>query len=132
MANWQEIVERVQAVRPEVSAVLEHAILLEQSRERIVIGWPPNSVFANHYEEALLVELISAAQVERGTPVRDVLITRDDPRVVGRDTLSSHETAERARRYRESQAKVRNHPRVKDAVEVLGARVVAIKVSEQQ
>jgi DNA polymerase-3 subunit gamma/tau len=131
MANWQEIVERVQAVRPEVSAVLEHAILIEQSRDRVVIGWPPNSVFANHYEEALLVELISTAQLERGTPVRDVLITRDDPRVVGRDTLSSHETAERARKYRESQAKVRNHPRVKDAVEILGARVVAIKVAEQ-
>ena len=59
-----------------------------------------------------------------------MLIAKDDPRATGRDTLSTRETAERTRKYREDQAKVRNHPRVRDAVELLGARVVAIKLAE--
>jgi len=130
MASWQEIVERIQSVRPEVSAVLEHAILLEENSARMLVGWPPNSVFASQFDESLLVELLQFAQRERGLSVRDVLIAKDDPRATGRDTLSTRETAERTRKYREDQAKVRNHPRVRDAVELLGARVVAIKLAE--
>jgi hypothetical protein len=131
MANWQEIVERVQTIRPEVAAVLEHAILLEQSPSRTVVGWPPNSLFANQFDEPLLVELLRNAQAERGVRVTDVLVTKDDPRAQGRETLASRETAERTRKYREDQARIRNHPRVKDAVELLGARIVSIKLADQ-
>jgi hypothetical protein len=131
MAVWQEIVERVQAGRPDVSAVLEHAILVEYTETRLVVGWPPNSVFANQIDEPLLVDLLRRAQLDRGINVADVLITKDDPRAQGRDTLSSRETAERTRKYREDQARIRNHPRVKDAVEVLGARIVSVKLADQ-
>jgi DNA polymerase-3 subunit gamma/tau len=131
MATWQDVVERVQKVRPEVSAVLEHAILIELSPSKMIVGWPPNSVFANQYEEQLLVELLRNALAERGDTIADILIAKDDPRAQGIDTLSSRETAERTRKYREDQARVRNHPRVKDAVEVLGARLVSVKLADQ-
>lgn len=130
MAHWQDLVERVQKVRPEVSAVLEHAILIELSAERLIVAWPPNSVFVSQFEVSLLVELIGHACSERGHPVRDILIAKDDPRAVGRITLASHEMAARTRKYRDDQAKIRNHPRVKEAVEILGARVVSIKLPE--
>jgi hypothetical protein len=130
MAKWQETVERIQAVRPEVSAVLEHAVLIEQNRDRMIVGWPPDSVFANQYEEALLVELIRTALSEQKLVIREVQITKNDPRVIGLSTLASRETAERTRKYREDQARVRNHPRVKEAMEILGARIVSVKLTD--
>jgi DNA polymerase-3 subunit gamma/tau len=131
MASWQDVVERVQKVRPEVSAVLEHAILIELSPTKMIVSWPPNSVFASHFDEQLLVELLRNALAERGDSIADILIAKDDPRAQGIDTLSSRETAERTRKYREDQARIRNHPRVKDAVEVLGARLVSVKLADQ-
>jgi D-hexose-6-phosphate mutarotase len=131
MAEWQDIVERIQTQRPEVAAVLEHAVLLEHSRARAVIGWPPNSVLSSQYDDALLLELVRNAETARGFEVADILITKNDPRAQGCDTLASFETAERTRKYRESQAFVRNHPRVKDAIELMGARIVSVKLAGQ-
>jgi DNA polymerase III subunit gamma/tau len=131
MAIWQEIVEKVMANRPDVSAVLEHAILLEAEGDRLVVGWPPDSVFANQFETPQLSEWIQSAAGEAGRDIHRVSVVSNDPRACGRDTLSSLEIAERTKRYREDQARVRNHPRVKDAQEILGGRLLAIKLADR-
>jgi DNA polymerase III subunit gamma/tau len=131
MAVWQELVERMATIRPDVSAVLEHALLLEASAERLVVGWPPSSVFCAQFENAELTDLIRAAQLERGTAVAKVLIVQNDPRAIGRDTLATRETAERTLRYRNEQATIRSHPRVKDVQEILGGRILAVKLADR-
>jgi hypothetical protein len=117
-------------VRPDVSAILEHAVLLEANTDRVVVGWPENSVFSGHFDDAQLSECIRAALSERGTSTGTVTIVQNDPRALGRDTLASRETAERTLRYRQDQARIRNHPRVKDIQEVLAARVVSVKLAD--
>ncbi len=130
IAVWQELVERVMSVRPDVSAVLEHAVLLEANAEHLVVGWPPNSVFSGQFDEAQLAECIRTAQSERGVSVNRVSIVQNDPRALGRDTLASRETAERTHRYRLEQARIRNHPRIKDVQELLAGRVVSVKLAD--
>lgn len=131
MAIWQEVVEKVMATRPDVAAVLQHAILLEAAGDRLVVGWPPDSVFANQFEARQLSEWIQSAAAEAGREIRHVAVVSNDPRAIGRNTLSSLEIAERTKRYREDQARVRNHPRVKDAQEILGGRLMAIKLADR-
>jgi len=130
IAVWQEIVERVMKLRPDVSALLEHAVLLEARAERLVVGWPPNSVFSGQFDDALLADCIRTAATERGTAVSNVAIVSNDPRALGRDTLASRETAERTLRYRQEQARIRSHPRIKDLQELLAARVVSVKLAD--
>jgi DNA polymerase III subunit gamma/tau len=130
MATWQELVERVMVVRPDVSAVLEHAVLLEANAERLVVGWPPNSVFCSQFDDAQLTELVRNAQLERGDAAASVSILRNDPRAIGRDTLASRETAERTMRYRQEQARIRSHARVKDVQELLGGRILSVKLAD--
>ncbi|HMA95272.1 MAG TPA: hypothetical protein VKP30_21430, partial [Polyangiaceae bacterium] len=130
MAIWQELVERVMATRPEVSAVLEHAVLLEVSSKRILVGWPPNSVFCNQFPQRDLADWIRTAAGETGRAITDVDIVENDPRATEANTLSSREIAERTRKYRADQARIRNHPRVKDALEILGGRLVSIKLAD--
>lgn len=130
MAIWQEVVEKVMAVRPDVSAVLEHAILLESHGGRLVVGWPPNSVFSGQFDSRQLAEWIQTAANETGRVISDVSVVSSDPRAIGRNTLASREIAERTKRYRQDQARVRNHPRVKEAQEILGGRILAIKLAD--
>jgi DNA polymerase III subunit gamma/tau len=130
MAIWQELVERVMTVRPDVGAVLQHAVLVEASPERLVVAWPPNSVFCGQFEDSQLIELIAAAQLERGAAFLQISIAKNDPRAAGRDTLASRETSERTLRYRQDQARIRNHPRLKDALELLGGRIVSVKLAD--
>ncbi|HEY5958649.1 MAG TPA: DNA polymerase III subunit gamma/tau, partial [Polyangiaceae bacterium] len=130
MAIWQELVESVMQTRPDVSAMLEHAVPVEFAADRLVLGWPPGSVFAQQLEDSTLIDLILSAQPARGNPLKTVSIRHDDPRAVGRETLAARETAERTRRYRQDQARIRNHPRVKDVLELLGGRIAAVKLAD--
>jgi DNA polymerase-3 subunit gamma/tau len=130
MATWQELVECVMQTRPDISAILEHAVPIELESDRLVLAWPPNSVFTRQFEDALLIDLILSAQPPRGNPLKRVTVLHDDARAIGRETLASRETAERTRRYREDQARIRNHPRVKDVVELLGGRIVSVKLAD--
>lgn len=130
IATWQELVERIMKERPDVSAVLEHAVLLEATRENLVVGWPENSVFTSQLDDALVKQLIVDARIGLGKPATSVSIVQGDPRARGRDTLASREIAERTMRYRQEQARIRNHPRVKDVQEILGGRIVAVKLAD--
>jgi len=129
LAEWQELVESISRDRPEIGAVLEHAVLLSSDPRMLEIGWPKDSVFRSQFPETTLADLIGRVDGERRkqTP-RLVSILEDDPRAAGRQTLSERETAERARRYRTRVQEIRNHPSVRDVVDVLGGRLRDVRV----
>ena len=56
---------------------------------------------------------------------------RDEGRVGAVATLAMRDAEEEERQRRAALAKVRNHPRVAEAVEVLGARVKDLKLAGQ-
>jgi len=78
--------------------------------------------------EAALVERIASEHF--GAPTT-VAIERDSARAAGVATLATLDAEEAERLRRAALAKVKNHPRVTDAVEVLGARVKDLKLAGQ-
>nr|PZN22941.1 MAG: DNA polymerase III subunit gamma/tau [Pseudomonadota bacterium] len=123
------IVARVAGERPELAAKLEHAVLVESAPGRIVLGWPPESVFGSLVaapENTALVERAATAVI--GTPTR-VVHEHDSERTRGRKTLSRIEAENRERQKREAYERMRKHPRVVDAVEILGARLRDLRLA---
>ena len=127
---WQDLIERIAGQRPDVAASLEHATLLSREADRLEIAWPPHSVLGSQSSDELVTGLVSQAYREMVGCLPGVSIVRDCEAVANRRTLAAREVAERSRLRRLAQARVRNHPLVTAAVEVLGARIKDVKVVE--
>ena len=130
LASWQELVEAIAAARPEVAAVLEHAVPLSVSRDRVHVGWQPASTLSRQFEDEALTALIAEALRDQGSDSPNVTIEHDCQLAVGRLTLAAQETANRIRRLRSLIQQSRKDPRILQAIEVLGAHVREVRVPE--
>jgi DNA polymerase-3 subunit gamma/tau len=126
---FRSLVGRVAAVRPELAAKLEHAVLIEAGAGRVVLAWPPDSMFGKLVAEADPTALIERAASELfGTPTQ-IVHELDSPRTQGRKTLSHLEAEARELRRKDAYERVRHHPRVEEALEIFGARVRDVRLS---
>ncbi len=130
LAGWQEIVETIAIERPEVAAVLEHAVPLEVNLGQIRLGWPPASTLNRQFADADLVELITKARQGAGGSTVKVAIEHECQEVANRPTLAAQETANRTRRLRALVQNSKNDPRVQQAIKILGAHIREVRVPE--
>jgi DNA polymerase-3 subunit gamma/tau len=124
------VVARVAGTRPELAAKLEHGVLLEINAAEALLGWAPGSVFGalvSTPENTTLVEQALSAVL--GAP-RRVKHEHDSARAAGKKTLSHLEAEARERRTREAYDRARAHPRIAEAIEILGARLKDLKLAK--
>lgn len=125
----RRILERLAAERPELAAKLEHAVPLELSEGRLVLGWAPGNLFSE-----LITGRESTEPLERvltallGKPSQ-IVHERDSERARGRKTLNRLETEEREGRVREAYDRAKGHPRIAEAAEILGAKLKDLKLA---
>ena len=123
---WRAIVETFVGERPELGAFLARAVPLEVGPSGIVIGFGDGEPFVAEVERE--VALVSAAASRHFGATTSVRVER---KTVNGPTLASIDAEEGERQRRAALAKVKNHPRVAEAVEVLGARVKELKLAER-
>jgi DNA polymerase-3 subunit gamma/tau len=127
LAAWRTIVERVSAERIELGAFLMRGAPLQVAPGHIVLGFGRDEPFVGEVEQSLsIVERLASDQFATATTVR--LEKGLDPAGLPA-TLASLDTEEAERQRRAALAKVKSHPRVVEAVEVLGARVKDLKLA---
>ena len=94
-----------------------------------MIAFSEDDVSAVETERNLeLVARAASQQFEAPTKVR---VVKDNAAMKTRRTLADLNTEEDERQRRAALAKVKNHPRVTEAVEVLGARIKDLKLGER-
>lgn len=128
--RWAPIVEHVRQVHPGVAAFLEHGVPLEIGAERVVLGWEPGSPFvdgATTPEAAQLVARALEAELGAGPSVEHRLDREELRRA---DTLAARTSRARAERETAARERALGHPRVRDAMELLGARVKDLRLPE--
>jgi DNA polymerase-3 subunit gamma/tau len=130
LVSWIDILERLAQSRPELAAIYEHAAPLDVRADKVVVGYEPGSVFsARASEKEALAALGRAAAEHFGTRVH-VSVELDSERARGVDTLAQQQIRERQARIRRAIQEAKRHPRVVDAMEVLGARLKDLKLAE--
>jgi len=128
-AVLRAIIARLPDDRFELRAFLARSAPLEASAGTLVLGFAPGEPFVSEVERELrLIERVAGEHFGGATQVS---IARDDGRVGAVATLAMLDAEEEERQRRAALAKVRNHPRVAEAVEVLGARVKDLKLAGQ-
>ncbi len=123
------ILERLAAQRPELAAFFEHAAPLRVSSTELVVGFEPGSVFSAQASEKEAVAALTRAASEHFGGRVHVVVELDSERSRGFDTVAAQHARERRARVQRAIAEAKQHPRVVDAMEILGARIKDLKIA---
>lgn len=130
LARFRDVVEVIREQRPELAAFLEHAAVLHIEPGSLMLAYPPKSMFAEQVKGKECVEAVAtAAGSVLGAPTR-VEFKFDYEPAGAMDTLSADRVRAREARVRKAIADAKNHPRVTDAIQLFGARLKDLKLSE--
>jgi DNA polymerase III subunit gamma/tau len=125
---WLAILESVRSGRPELAAMLEHAAPLAVSGSELVVGWEPGSVFASQASNREALDLVTRAASEHFMTRTRVVFEFDSERAKSFDTVARRQLRERQERLRAAMTEARAHPRIAEAIEILGARLKELKL----
>jgi hypothetical protein len=126
----KNVVARVAPERPELAAKLEHAVPLELKEDKLVLGWAPGNLFGQlvaNSDATPVVERTCSALL--GRTIR-VVHEHESARAAGKKTLSVLTAEDRERKVREAYETARRHPRITEAVEILGARLKDLRLAK--
>jgi DNA polymerase-3 subunit gamma/tau len=126
---WRAILDRVHAVRPALASVLQHAIPMELTRVRTVVGFESGAGFfaARASEPDALEILTREVRAHFGAPTQVVLDVSATP-TSGLRTVASIDAERRSEELAKARAAVENHPLVQQAVRLFGATVRDVKL----
>ena len=128
---WQQIIDSIALCRPEIAAVLEHAVPLQVEELALHVAWPPNSNLSHQFSDVVLTECIRAAAPDQKANELNIRISHDCEAAIGRVTLAAVETANRTRRLRTLLQQSKQDPCVLTAIEVLDARILDVRIPQQ-
>jgi len=131
LVSWLEILERLMTSRPELAAFLEHAAPLELTQDQLVVGWEPGSVFAKQASDKESVAALTRVAGEHFGRRIQISFELESARAKEADTLAAQHARERQARLKRAIADAKRHPRVVDAIEVLGARLKDLKLANE-
>jgi DNA polymerase III subunit gamma/tau len=129
--SWVAILESVRQNRPELAAMLEHAAPLAVAPAELVVGWEPGSVFAAQASNREALDLVTRAASEHFMARTRVVFEFDSKRAKDFDTLARRQLRERQERLRTAMSEARGHPRIAEAIEILGARLKDLKLAQE-
>lgn len=124
--TYAKILGLLEAERPDLAAMMGHAVPLTATPESLIVGWPPDALLVASDKDSVAT-VARAAEKHFGKPV-PVSFEFDCTRAKGRKTLAVADSQERAERTRQAYANAQKHERIAEAVEVLGAKLKELKL----
>lgn len=130
LVTWIAILEKLAESRPDLASVLEHAAPLEIGASQLVIGWEPGSTVSGAASDKESLTLIAKVASEHLGRKMQVVFEFDSARAKAFDTVAAQASRDRKAELKRAISDARRHPRVVDAMEVLGARIKDLKLSD--
>jgi DNA polymerase III subunit gamma/tau len=124
--TYAQILAILEAERPDLAAMLGHAIPLRLTVDHVVVGWPPDSMLVASDKESVAA-LARAAEKHFGR-APSISFEFDSEQARGRKSLAAADSQERAERTRAAYAAAQKHERITEAVEILGAKLKELKL----
>jgi hypothetical protein len=120
----------VRKERPELGAFLSHAIPLHCDGNRLELGWESGSVFYESVSGPEQRKLLQAAAQRHFGSAPEIQFRLDHEPDSNGTTLASVEAREREARRQVALREAREHPVVRQAIDILGARVKELRLPE--
>ena len=110
--------------------MLEHAAPLGLTDDELIVGYSASSIFPAYVDTKEAQRAIREAG-ERALPGRKVRVRLDAPDDKKVETVASENVRLEAERQRQVMEDARSHPAVRDAKELLGARITEIRLRKR-
>lgn len=127
---YERIVSVLREPEPQLAALLAHAVPVAASLEELHLGWEPGHPLASTACSSSNLELLAKAAADILSAAPKVKISLDFEPARTATTLASLAAAARDAATKEARQKARNHPLVKEAIEVLGAKLREIRLPD--
>ncbi|HQP39214.1 MAG TPA: DNA polymerase III subunit gamma/tau, partial [Polyangiaceae bacterium] len=129
LAAWRQIVDRVRAANPGYGSVMEHAVPLDVTAEKVELGFEPGSFYETQAKHEGVLDLVTRVVRDHFGASTAVSFTLDAV-PTGAQTIYAVEEKERAARIAAERKELTDHPLVQAAVRELGARIQEIKLAK--
>ncbi len=126
---WRAVIEQLRVMQAPFAAFFEHALPLEVTAERVVVGFEPSATFqaARASEPEALEALTRAIRTHFGAPTQVVLERAAKP-ASGVRTVASLDAEQRTADLADARAAVQAHPVVQEAIRLFGAQLRDVKL----
>jgi DNA polymerase-3 subunit gamma/tau len=127
--RWRDLLDKLRDERPELVAMLQHVVPLTFTAEQITIGVERGSVFETPLNSADVKRWFerSAAQHLGGSPRLQLRVVDS---LAGETTLASRAADARTERKQAATDRAKQHPKVLEAIEILGGRIKEVRAGE--
>ena len=124
--SWKALIDFIRTKKPLLASLLDHGQLLKKDRNNIDIAFPKNSLFLESIQEASKKrELGQICEEYFGEETKVKLHVLTSPSNESEDQKSILTPAQKAEKIREE---ARNHPLVREALNIFGGGITEIKV----
>jgi hypothetical protein len=129
MQVWYAVLTTLRETKAAFAAFYEHALPLEVTAARVIVGFPPEAAFqaGRAAEPDALEALTRAVRAHFGAPTQVVLDVAAKA-APGLRTVASLEADRRAAELASARAEVEAHPLVQEAIRLFGAQVRDVKL----
>jgi DNA polymerase III subunit gamma/tau len=129
MDAWRTILERVRSARPGVASALEHAIPVEISAARVVVGFEQAAGFvAGRATDTEALEVLTREARAHFGPATQVAIDASAKSSNGARTIAAVDAERRSVEISQARAAIQTHPLVEEAIRLFGAKVLGVKL----
>lgn len=129
LEHWRRILEVIRDKRPELAAFMERAAPLCVTAEELHLGYEPGSFFVGQANDRAAIELLTQTAAAHFGTTPKITVELDSERAKDMTTVADLEEQAREERTRRALAEAKQHPRIADAIEVLGARLKDLKLA---
>ena len=128
--RWRAIVDQLRSEDPKLGAFLDHAGVITVNEQVVHVSYEQDSVFRSVTTEAGLHEALRLAAGRLFGSQPEIHLQCTNAEKPG-DTVFAADKQARLERHRKQEEAARNHPVVRDAVEILGARLKRIELPQE-
>jgi hypothetical protein len=126
---WRTIIERLRSARPAIASIFEHAVPIEVSPERVVLGFEPAAGFlATRASEADALEQVTSAVRGHFGVTTQVELRASAQAQRGVRTVAAIDAELRTAEIEKARAAIEAHPLVQEAMRVFGAQLRDVKL----
>ena len=129
LADWRRVLELLGQSRPDLVAILKHTVPLAMDAEALTLGYEAGNVLEVPMRAPDCLTALREALVACLGSDRKIVFQPVTTRLA---TLAETDRQERERNKRAAVDRAEKHPSVRDAVEILGARVKRIEIGDNQ
>jgi hypothetical protein len=124
---WQKFLDLLQKKKASIASMLEQGNLLSITQEEMEIGLNPDSFLWEKINEPEYLKILKDTAHGVLQRVVRIKITPSSPTT---DEPSSRKPLNQKDRLRKAQDEAINHPAVKEVLEILGGKVVDVKINQ--